>query len=853
MRLHGARLLDAGFHIIPIAPGKKLPGQYSAGRWEPMPAWSRFSHHKPSEHNVNMWADWPGSGVGIVTGGASGVIGVDLDILDEKLAHSAKLVFFKHLGVTPLIRVGKAPKMMLVYRVGAPMSKIAMSPIEVLANGQQFVAYGVHPQTGLDYHWPVESPDDTTVESLPLVTEAQIRAACDEAYAMLPEELKPARLSPTEGTGVPGGTISSEISPATPEAVAGALEHIPNNDLQWDDWKRILMAVFVCSRGAEEAYFQFLKWSRQSAKHNDVATRREWNGCKVSVPNRINFGTLYHLATQNGWVPPADMHFNEEKQSRQVADVSAFEDWPMTGEPRVASERELGRTTVAQIIDLHPEQRIDVLKSVGLDASMSVDPVTGEIIETLFPTRDTHGLSVDEFKDVALNIVVEEKGVNLLEDFEPTKLHLTQHEITGGTLPARLTGKFPQEWLYTSSLIGRIAHWVDSCSLYEHRLFSLMAAFTMFGSIVGRQYRTRSGLRPNLNVCIIGPTGCGKEASRSAVTKLITAVGIANKIGPRGGFSSGSGVVEVLQNQPSLWLAIDEFGKKIAAYSGKGDQNQREMIAMFLEAIANDYIGGKGYANSADHPTRNVQFPNLNIFGSSQMEEITSALSSAASADGFIQRFLFVPTFANYVPMRRDHEPPEVPPVIVDELKFIVSQLQSLGGEVAFNEAADQEPNMMIVEMTREAQDFMYRLDDRKLGLLASGRNMWVRSVAQTIKIAMLEAIATNPGDPLITVELMNSARRLVDWFTNYAESYVVILVADNDRERMFNKLKSTIVDGGDKGVSRRDLTRKMQKLKSGDREDLLKSLVDCGDVELRKSPPGGRGAPGEMYHWVAP
>ena len=824
MRLHGERLLDAGYHIIPIASGKKFPGQYSGGRWEAMPSWSRFSHHKPSGATVDMWANWPGAGVGIVTGGASGVIGVDIDILDETLANDVKMIIFKRLGVTPLVRVGLAPKMMLLYRVGRPMNKISLQPIEVLATGQQFVAYGVHPDTGRDYHWPVESPTETRVDSLPLVTEEQVRAACEEAYAIVPSGLKPKRLN-QDGPET-SRTVKSHTNepPATLEAITEALNHIPNEDLQWDDWKKILMAVFACSNGDEQAYFAFLTWSKKSIKHNDRTTRNEWNGCKASPPRSLGFGTLHFYATKHGWTPSSEIKFNTDKRDAAPVDVSGFDAWP-TQPSRYK--------TAAEIIAADPSRRIDILKSVGLEREEIIDPVTGEITEVMNPTRDTGGLSMQEYQGVALNTRVEGGTPgNMFFTGEPERLKLTQDEIDNGSMPRTFADDFPHEWLFTSSLIGRIAHWIDSTCLYQHRLYCLMNAFTIFGTIVGRQYRTKSGLRPSMSVIIIGKTGVGKEPMFEAATELFTAAGLnETRMGPRGGWSSGTGVVNGLYKRPSMWVGIDEFGKKLAAYGRNGDQNQREMVAMYLEAIANNHIGGKGYA-SEETETRNVTFPNLNIFGASQMDQLTEALSSSAASDGFIQRFLFVPTFAYYPPMRRGFDKPEVPEHIVNEIKAVVEGLQGVGGTMATNDVPTSKPHMRQVEMTAEAENMMYLLDDRKRDLLSHDRTMWVRSVAHTIKIASLEAIAVNPQQPLITAEGLNSARKLVDWFMRYVETYVSPKIGDNETERDLNKMKSMIGDSGEDGLSKSAITRKFHRLKPRDRDDMLKTLMEGGDIE---------------------
>ena len=54
------------------------------------------------------------------------------------------------------------------------------------AQGQQFVAFGRHPETGQDYVWPLgETPLDVPFDSLPLVDEAGCRALRDEAASLL--------------------------------------------------------------------------------------------------------------------------------------------------------------------------------------------------------------------------------------------------------------------------------------------------------------------------------------------------------------------------------------------------------------------------------------------------------------------------------------------------------------------------------------------------------------------------------------------------------------------------------------------------------------------------------------------
>jgi hypothetical protein len=75
-----------------------------------------------------------------------------------------------------------------------------------------------------------------------------------------------------------------------------ALEHIPNNDLDWDSWIRIGLAI----KGAlgEEGRDPWLKWSARSSKDIPETTEKTWSTLK---PTRIGAGTIYFQAERHGW------------------------------------------------------------------------------------------------------------------------------------------------------------------------------------------------------------------------------------------------------------------------------------------------------------------------------------------------------------------------------------------------------------------------------------------------------------------------------------------------------------------------------------------------------------------------
>jgi hypothetical protein len=91
---------------------------------------------------------------------------------------------------------------------------------------------------------------------------------------------------------------------ADPALIASALAFVPNNDLEWDEWKRVLLAAWRATNGSDAALGEIDKWSSKSRKYDADYTRREWKKISKSPPNRIGAGTIFKLALDNGWEWP---------------------------------------------------------------------------------------------------------------------------------------------------------------------------------------------------------------------------------------------------------------------------------------------------------------------------------------------------------------------------------------------------------------------------------------------------------------------------------------------------------------------------------------------------------------------
>ena len=299
----GATLVDRGYAILPIQPSTKKPGMFRLGAWQDYPKWSRHCERDTTENEVDIWGDWPEAGIGIAAGR---VIGIDIDVVDSpQVALRIEALAKRLLGDTPAVRIGRAPKRLLVYRAAQPFSGFKYPPIEVLGLGQQFIAYGIHPETGKPYEWPVQTLTDLQIEELPEITEAQARDFAQQAFEMVPHSMRPKSLS--VGAKSPAGFASIPEQRGTFDAVQDALQFIVNQDLDYDSWVRIGMAL----KGAlaEAGWPLFEAWSATSSKNHVQTTAQSWAGF---APLRIGAGTIYRLALDNGWVPDPALQLNGE-------------------------------------------------------------------------------------------------------------------------------------------------------------------------------------------------------------------------------------------------------------------------------------------------------------------------------------------------------------------------------------------------------------------------------------------------------------------------------------------------------------------------------------------------------------
>lgn len=221
------QLVANGYRPVPIKHGGKKPG---------FDEWQKFAFAPGCE------SEYRNHGAGILLGD---VVGIDIDVSNPDAARAVENQVREVLGVADSAdlprRVGREPRALLVFRTEKPFKKMRTTDfrlqhdapgekpahVEILADGQQFVAYHVHPDTKRPYQWNGHDLLNTPLAELPLLTEAQARKVIEAATEILEEWGDPVTASDNraeESRGpakkIPNGGRNAHLT-----SLAGSMRH----------------------------------------------------------------------------------------------------------------------------------------------------------------------------------------------------------------------------------------------------------------------------------------------------------------------------------------------------------------------------------------------------------------------------------------------------------------------------------------------------------------------------------------------------------------------------------------------------------------------------------------------------
>jgi putative DNA primase/helicase len=304
------QLTANGFKPVPITPGTKAPTR--------LPQWQRYAYTPADD------ASFADCGTGILTGD---VLGVDIDLPDVAVVKELLTWLLQTYGTAP-VRFGNKPKTLALYRAARAGSQRKMQTavykrgelkgkIEVLAKGQQFVAYAIHPDTKQPYEWRGGDPLTVPAADLPVLTEKQVAEIIEHCAARLAQwgtgaaaaQPVPSQLGAAfvpRGVGAAeNDALITQRQPVTRAELTSALADLAEYDLSaWDSWVRVGAAIHHETGGSDDGLELFIKYSRalsgfyMGTAPGEKGCVTRWLSFGKGGHKPVTFGSLVHMVQQ---------------------------------------------------------------------------------------------------------------------------------------------------------------------------------------------------------------------------------------------------------------------------------------------------------------------------------------------------------------------------------------------------------------------------------------------------------------------------------------------------------------------------------------------------------------------------
>lgn len=491
-----------------------------------------------------------------------------------------------------------------------------------------------------------------------------------------------------------------------------------------------------------------------------------------------------------------------------------------------------GTRTIGTIVEWatlqgwHPERRYEE-RVTSQAAEDTIAPLVKKMLAKSAPPAVAAPISAPEKKEKPIK--------------ESSK---SKQEKTKGYVP-----KFGFDPMTLPGGIGETIRWITKHAIYEQPELALLNVLAFAGAVFGRRYASPVNTRTNIYMVGIARTGGGKEHSCGMITRLAMESGLSPYMGPNS-IRSDIGLLKGLMTQSSQLLMIDEFGMMMQALSDRGaDFNKKSIITAITKLYSKS---GSAYNHGDVSDPRAAKIilaaPNLCIYGTTTEESYVPSLRRIAIVNGELNRFIVIPSRNKLIPKRRM-------PVMEkneDLVNWWHDYAPSIRDKLAVTaNSATTVPDPTIVEWG-DCDDMQYKILMEQTAMCESEhpmRFLWSRLYENTIKIAMIFAIARDKESPKFEAIDLEYAYSIVKSSVEYMSDLSATGMAETQQESDHLEIMNAIREVGT--ITRRDLLRKFRKYKKREMDDIIGGLVEEESLMIERTVPATGGRPTIVYHFI--
>ena len=328
----------------------------------------------------------------------------------------------------------------------------------------------------------------------------------------------------------------------------------------------------------------------------------------------------------------------------------------------------------------------------------------------------------------------------------------------------------------------------------------------------------------------------GKDRAREVNKEILYAAGLGDMCGPES-IGSSAGLVSVVEQQPAILLQLDEIGRYLKTLGDAKVSHLYNIVTVLMKLFTSSASVFVGDAYADTKQIEKINQPHLCVYGTTTPAAFYESLTPGSISDGFLSRVL-VFEGANPEPKWRPAQPPDLPPSLIE-------QARQWGAYRPGGNLSQTTPQPLVVAWTPDAEQVVLQVaefanEERErlgepLGLL------WPRTVEKANKLALLWACSENATAPVVDAEAARWAADVVTHLTQRLATLVSRWISENRQEGNVKRVARLIADAGPAGVDRATLTRKTQFLTRRDRDELLATLRESGQIVTREIPTNRR------------
>lgn len=445
----------------------------------------------------------------------------------------------------------------------------------------------------------------------------------------------------------------------------------------------------------------------------------------------------------------------------------------------------------------------------------------------------------------------------IAESFSSTTEVVDADPVTGeiieevvGTIEKPVAGngrefdELPNELLYPAGMLGEIMDWIVGGARRPSRALALGPAITLIGTLAGQVVKGPTNSATHLYAIGLAPSGAGKDFPLQAIKRILKASTLGGLIGPSE-FISMPSVINFLQRQSLSLCAMDEIGAWLRRLNNKNASSYEQSVSKIMRTIWGTSFDTYMTPEWAQRASVEIHNPALSLYGVSTPEEFFEGLEGADIRNGFLNRFLVFSTGRKSV----DREPLHNGEVS-QELALSIINLRNKLWQIDPNDppavGAPRAPKQMVWNGGRKAWEAL-NAELEKISADTEREPFYARTGEIAIRLASIHAIGC--GRLEVEKEDMEWGAALSMWSATNMARVTEGYMAENESQKMYNRVLRMIEAAPDRSLHRRVLLQKLRgAVKQRDLEELLKGAIDSGVIEEIKKIPLQGGKPSIIY-----